>query len=71
MPRSDLSPVPLSADTITAPAPSPKSTQVDLSSQSINFENVSEPITNTFFAWPEIISALAFASAKTKPAHTA
>ena len=59
------------ASRISAPAPSPKSTQVARSVKSRMRQKVSAPITITRREVPAWISALAWASAKTKPAQTA
>ena len=71
MPRSSGVPAPSAASRISAPAPSPNSTQVERSLKSRMREKVSAPITITRRTEPPRISASAWASAKTKPAQTA
>ena len=71
MPRSSGRPVPSTASRITAPAPSPKRTQVARSLKSRMREKVSAPITITRGRAPVRMRASAWARAKTKPAQTA
>ena len=59
------------ATSTTAPAPSPNSTQVPRSFQSMMRENTSAPTTSAHFAWPERTNWSAVASPYTKPLHTA
>src|SRR5690348_7130700 len=59
------------ASSTTAPAPSPNSTQVSRSLQSIIRVSVSAPMTSTRFAWPARTKLLATPSAYTKPEHAA
>ncbi len=54
-----------------APAPSPNSTQVVRSCQSMMRENVSAPITSALLCEPEVRNLSAVATAKTNPEHTA
>ena len=60
-----------SALTATAPAPSPKSTQVPLSVQSISLLNTSDPIIKAVLYNPLLINAWAVFSAYTNPVHAA
>ena len=65
--------IPCSSDgfNISAPAPSPNKTQVDLSSQSISLVMTSAPITNAHLELPDLMNISAVESAYTKPEHAA
>ena len=59
------------ASTTTAPAPSPKSTQVVRSLKFRNRESVSAPMTSAFCTVPDEIMPRAIPSAVTKEVHAA